>query len=83
MKSEGASQLRKRRKVRKSKRTASKATEKSSTREDGRSRLPLLGSASLEPKISFSLFGNKYDLDEFSEEASEPHQKEHKTENQK
>ena len=31
----------------------------------------MLGSASLEPTLSFNLFGNKYDLDEFCEEDEE------------
>eukprot|EP00112_Aurelia_sp_Birch-Aquarium-sp1_P005163 Seg1585.12 transcript_id=Seg1585.12/GoldUCD/mRNA.D3Y31 product="PHD and RING finger domain-containing protein 1" protein_id=Seg1585.12/GoldUCD/D3Y31 len=41
------------------------------TQDANAKRLSLLGSASLEPTLSFNLFGNRYDLDDFCEEAEE------------
>ena len=46
-------------------------TQEGYKKENGNNRLSMLGSASLEPTLSFSLFGNKYDLDEFCEEPVE------------
>ena len=49
-------------------------------KEEVRTRLSMLGSATLEPTLSFSLFGNKYDLDVLSEKPEEKCQEEEQME---
>lgn len=83
----GAATTSKRKKRRaKKKKTASskkgnvKRKEAKIAKETGSNRLSMLGSASLEPTLSFSLFGNRYDLDEFCEQPAEKMQGEEQVE---
>lgn len=70
---ESATRNVKKRKTKKGKRSASKRKDK--VREErGSDRLSMLGSSKLEPTLSFSLFGKKYDLDEFCEDPVETNQ---------
>jgi len=81
----GSRAKRKKKRVKKSKKgssqkKAAKGKEKGVTKEVTRNRLSMLGSASLEPTLSFSLFGNKYDLDVLPEQPEKDTKEEKKEE---
>ena len=62
------------------KRVKKEDAEDGSVRTSSRLGRHAMGSASLEPTLSFNIFGNKYDLDEFQEPpaSEEPKKKEAK-----